>query len=188
MPVMKTLLLSFLLIVCSASLVRADDFGTRSKTVTIALEAKLKKKAPEITAADLAAVTELKLPHIHLPAFLDDDFAGLTGMKKLHFYSLFHKSADKTPAAMSDKVFAKLSNLEELVIADDQLGTLPDGVFTGLTSLKVLEFSNVTLLRLPKSMLTLPKIEAVYYDGNGMDKDDYETLKKTLGDKLKPKR
>src|SRR5271154_5484524 len=40
--------------------------------------------------------------------------------------------------------------------------------FAGLTSLKVLELSNVTLPRLPRSMLNLPKIETVYYDGKGM--------------------
>jgi Leucine-rich repeat (LRR) protein len=186
---MKTLLLSLLVFAGPANLIHADDFGDRSKTVTTALETHLKKKASEITAADLETVTELKLPHIHLPAFKDDDFAGLTKMRKLHFFSLFHKRGAPTdPVAISDKVFAKLSNLEELIITDDQLGSLPDDVFAGLTSLKVLELSNVTLPRLPRSMLNLPKIESVYYDGKGMNKDDYETLKKALGDKLKARR
>lgn len=85
-------------------------------------------------------------------------------------------------------MFAKLSSLEELIIANDQLGPLPDDVFAGLTSLKVLELSNVTLTRLPKSLLNLPKIETVYCNGKGLNKDDYETLKKTFGDKLKAKR
>jgi Leucine-rich repeat (LRR) protein len=155
------------------SLVAAGDFGDRSKTVTFALESKLKKKASEITTADLATVTELKLPHIHIPVFNDDDFAGLTKLKKLQFYSLFHKTgAQSDSVAISGKVFAKLSSLEELIISADQLGNLPDDVFAGLTSLKVLELSYVHLPRLPKSMLNLPKIEAVYYDGNGMNKDD----------------
>jgi hypothetical protein len=34
-------------------------------------------------------------------------------------------------------------------------------------------------------MLTLPKVEAIYFDGKGMSPDDYATLKKTFGDKLK---
>ena len=93
-----------------------------------------------------------------------------------------------TPVAINGKVFAKLSSLEELIITSDQLGLLPDDVFAGLTSLKVLELSKVTLPRLPRSMLNLPKIEAVYYDGKGMSKDDYETLKKALGAKLKAAR
>ena len=57
---MKTLMLSLLVLAGPPCLVRADDFGDRSKTVTTALEKQLKKKAPEITAADLATVTELK--------------------------------------------------------------------------------------------------------------------------------
>lgn len=187
---MKTLFLSCLVIAVPASLVRAGDFGDRSKTVTTALEKQLNKKAADITAADLATVTELKLPHLHLPAFQDDDFAGLTKIKKLYFFSLFHKQPDApaNAAAFTNKVIARLSSLEELIITDDQLGTLPDDVFAGLTSLKVLELSNISLPKLPKSMLNLPKIEVVYYDGKGMGSEDYETLKKALGDKLKEKR
>jgi len=187
---MRTLLLCLLVLAGPAGLVHAGDFGDRSKTVTAALEAQLKKKAADVTAADLETVTELNLPHIHIPAFCDHDFAGLPKLKRLHFYSLFHRRGDrdKAPPAIGPKVFAKLSGLEELVIEDDQLGTLPDDVFAGLTGLKVLELSNVTLPKLPKSMLELPKIEAVYYDGKGMSKDDYEKLKKALGDKLKAKR
>ncbi len=186
---MKTLLLSCLLVACFTGLTRAGDFGDRSKTVTEALEAKLNKRAADITASDLATVTDLKLPHTHIPAFYHNDFAGLTKMKKLHFYSLSHKKGQPNEVcAIGDKVFAKLTGLEELIVTSDQLGHLPDDVFAGLTSLKVLELTNVTLMRLPKSMLTLPKIEAVYYDGKGLSKDDYETLKKALGDKLKAKR
>jgi hypothetical protein len=186
---MRTLPLCLLVLAGAAGLAHADDFGKRSRTVTTALESQLRKKAAQITKDDLAGVRELKLPHIHIPAFEDDDFAGLTGLKRLRFYSLFHKAGnDKEPVAISEKVFAKLSGLEELVITSDQLGLLPDNVFAGLTSLKVLELTNVTLPRLPKSMLELPKIEAVYYDGKGMSKDDYAKLKKALGDKLKARR
>jgi hypothetical protein len=186
---MRTRLLSLLVLAGTAGLAHAGDFGDRSRTVTTALEARLKKKAADVTKEDLAGVTELNLPHVHIPKFEDGDFAGLTGLKKLHFYSLFHKKGtDKEPVAISGKVFAKLSGLEELVIESDQLGLLPDDVFAGLTGLKVLELSNVTLKRLPKSMLELPKIEAVYYDGKGLSKEDYDKLKKALGDKLKARR
>jgi len=37
-------------------------------------------------------------------------------------------------------------------------------------------------------MLALPKIEVVYFNGNGLSKEDYDTLKTTLGAKLKSKR
>ena len=115
--------------------------------------------------------------------------SGMTKLKKLRFYSLFHKGREPNePAAISGRVFAKLSSLEELIISSDQLGPLPDDVFAGLTALKILELTNVTLPRLPKSMLTLPKIEAVYYGGKGMSPEDYATLKEKLGDKLKSAR
>jgi hypothetical protein len=139
---MKPLLCSFVLLAGSVVTARAaDGVGDRSKTVCTALETQLKKKPADITTGDLAGVTELSLPHIHLPAFKDNDFAGMTKLKKLTFFSLFHKRGAKAadPVAISEKVFANLSTLEELVIYDDQLGLLPDKVFDGLTSLKVLE-------------------------------------------------
>ena len=186
---MKTLLLSLFVFGCSAGVSPAQDVGNRSKTVCTALETALQKKPAEISPTDLAGLTELKLPHIHIPCFKENDFDGLTKLKKLHFFSLFHKKATANEvAAFNEKVFAKLPDLEELVIEADQLGNLPDDAFAGLKSLKVLEMNNVRFARLPKSLLTLPKIEAIYYDGVGMSKEDYETLKKEYGDKLKPKK
>jgi hypothetical protein len=37
-------------------------------------------------------------------------------------------------------------------------------------------------------ILELPKLEEMVYDGKGMPKEEYELLKKTLGNKLKAKR
>jgi hypothetical protein len=186
---MKTMLLSLVAVAASVNVLCADDFGDRSQTVTAALQQQLKKNASEITAEDLASVTEVELPHIHIPAFKDDDFAGLKNLKRLHFQSLFHrvgKKIDSIPPPIGSKVFAKLSSLEELTIKAEQLGSkLPDDVFAGLTNLRVLRLTKVILPCLPKSMLTLPKVEAIYFDGTGMSPDDYATLKKTFGDKLK---
>jgi hypothetical protein len=164
------------------------NVADRSEPVREALEKQLNKKAVDITFDDLAKVTELQLPHIHpkAKAFKDADFVGLTNLKKLHMYSLFHNNGGPDAAlALSDKVFKDLSKLEELRITRDQLGQLPDDVFAGLTSLKVLDLSYVTLNRLPGSLLTLPKIETVHYEGRGMSKEDFATLKNKLGDKLK---
>ena len=186
---MKTLFLSLLLLTCSTGLLQAQVAGDRSKTVTVALESTLKKKFADLTAADLDTVTALNLPHIHLPSFKANDFAGLTKLKKLHFFSLFHKSGKPNePAAFDGIVFAKLSSLEELVI-EDELGRLPDDAFAGLTGLKILDLGSSSLLRLPKSLLTLPKIEAVYLrENSGLSKEDYALLKEKLGTKLKPTR
>jgi len=187
---MTPLLLSVLLCTAAPAPVK-PNVADRSEPVCRALEQQLKKKATEITFADLANVTELQLPHIHpkAKAFKDDDFAGLTNLKKLQMFSLFHNRGQPgAPIALSGQVFKDLSKLEELRITQDQLGHLPDDVFAGLTSLKVLDLSYVTLNCLPRSLLTLPKIETVYYEGQGMNKEDYATLKNSLGDKLKGNR
>ena len=186
---MKALLLSLLVVPVSLGQLPADDKPIgRSPPVTVALETALKKKYADITPTELETVKELRLPHIHINSFKDHDFAGLPNLKKLQFASLLHNGGQPNdPIAIGDKVFAHLSGLEELMMME-QLGLLPDDVFAGLDSLKVLDLTYAKLNRLPKSMLALPKIEAVYYNGNGMDPKDFETLKKTLGDKLKAKR
>lgn len=188
---MKPLLLSAVLFTAAFAQAQEPNVAGRSEPVRVALEQQLNKKAAEITFADLEKVTELQLPHIHpkAKAFKDDDFAGLTNLKKLRMYSLFHNNGrPEAPIAISGKVFKDLSKLEELSITQDQLGQLPDDVFAGLTSLKVLDLSYITLNRLPSSLLTLPNMETVYYEGRGMSKEDFATLKSKLGDKLKGNR
>ena len=186
---MKAILLSLALLFIPAAYAEAPEIkvAERSEPVAVALEESLNKKRAEITAADLETVKELELPHIHIKSFKENDFAGLTKLKKLYFYSLLHNRGRTTdPIAIGDKVFAKLASLETLKI-QEQLGQLPDDVFAGLTSLKVLDLTNSTLTRLPTSLMALPKIETVYYDGRGLSKEDYATLQKKLGDKLKIK-
>ncbi|MFO0965203.1 MAG: hypothetical protein U0793_06415 [Gemmataceae bacterium] len=180
---MKALLLSAVVTPLAFGQAPAPNVRDRSKPVCVALERALKKSGAAITAADLATVTELNLPHIHIKSFKDNDFAGLTKLKKLHFYSLLHNEGRPTdPIAIGVKVFSHLSSLEELII-DEELGLLPDGVFSGLASLKVLDLTGSTLPRLPASLLTLPNIETVIFDGEGMSREDYSTLRKTLGKK-----
>ena len=187
---MQPLLLLMTLFTTPLPPVQQPNVVDRSEPVRAALEKKLSKKADAITLADLETITELDLPHIHpkARAFKDDDFAGLTNLKKLKMYSLFHHRKAQPGVAISGKVFKDLSKLEELAILDDELGQLPDDVFSGLTSLRVLDLSYITLDRLPNSLLTLPKIETVYCDEKGMSKEDFATLKKNLGDKLKGNR
>jgi Leucine rich repeat len=188
---METLLLFTTLLTPFTGPAPDPHVADRSEPIREALEKQLNKKAVEITFDDLAKVTELRLPHIHpqAKAFKDADFAGLTNLKTLHMYSLFHnKGGPEATIAISGKVFKDLSKLEELRITQDQLGQLPDDVFAGLTSLGVLDLSYITLNRLPSSLLTLPKIETVYYEGRGMSQEDFATLKNNLGDKLKGNR
>jgi hypothetical protein len=188
---MNTLLLSVALFPATFAELKAPNVAGRSEPVRAALEKQLNKMASDITFADLEKVTELQLPHIHpkARAFKDDDFVGLTNLKKLEMYSLFHNNGrPEAVIAISGKVFKDMSKLEELRITQDQLGQLPDDVFAGLCSLKVLDLSNVTLNRLPSSLLSLPKLETVYFEGRGMSKEDFATLKSKLGDRLKGNR
>jgi Leucine-rich repeat (LRR) protein len=185
---MNSILLAAMFVPLASGQPATISVSDRSEPVCVALEGALKKNRNDITSPDLEKVTELKLPHIHIKSFKEHDFAGLTNLKKLHFFSLLHNQGrPNDPIAIDGKVFANLSKLEELIMTE-QLGQLPDDVFTGLKSLKTLDLSWGTLNRLPKSMLTLPNIETVYFDGRGMSKDDYETLKTSLGAKLKARR
>jgi hypothetical protein len=185
---MQAFLLAAVLVPFAIAQAPVAKVRDRSEPVCVALETALHKNRSEINAADLEKVIELKLPHIHIPSFKDDDFAGLKNLKKLHFFSLLHNQGrPNDPIAIKNGVFAKLPKLEELII-NEQLGLLPDEVFSGLESLKVLDLANSRLRRLPKSMLTLPKIEVVYYTGNGLSKEEFDTLKNALGAKLKSRR
>lgn len=158
----------------------------RSEPVVFALSQDLGKKCDDIQPADLAKVTELRLPHIHINAFMDNDFVGLTNLRKLVMRSLFHNWGFPTdPISINEKVFADLSSLEELHINTDQLGLLPDGVFSGLTGLKYLNLMGTSMSRLPASLLTLPKIEEVRcHEGLGLLPVDFSRLKAALGSKL----
>ncbi len=52
----------------------------------------------------------------------------------------------------------------------------------------VLDLSNITLNRLPSSLLTLPRNETVHCEGRGISQEDFATLNNKLGDKLKRNR
>jgi len=185
---MNAALLSVLLVPFSFAQPANANVRDRSEPVCVALENTLNKNRAVINDADLEKVTELKLPHIHIRSFKEHDFAGMPKLKKLHFSSLLHNlGRPNDPIAINGKVFAKLSSLEELTM-NEQLGQLPDDVFAGLTSLRILDLSNSTLPRLPKSLLGLPKIETVYFDGRGMSKEDFESMRSQLGSKLQSRR
>jgi len=137
---MKTVVLLAVLAPCTFTQAPVAKVRDRSEPVCVALEGVLNKNRADINAADLEKVTELKLPHIHIKSFKDDDFAGLTKLKKLHFFSLLHDPGrPNDPIAINNEVFARLPQLEELIM-NEQLGLLPDEVFSGLESLKIRRF------------------------------------------------
>ena len=181
----KTYLLTLIGAISLAN-VAVADVCQRSGAVKNALVNKLQKNCDTINEADLLSISDLTLLHIHLRNFLEDDFVGLTNLRKLRFFSLFHKSGGETETkAFTAKVFKPLVQLEELSITSDNLGELDDDVFIELGSLRLLRLSGITLGRLPLSLLVMPKIESVIYTGDGLTDLEIKVLKHALGDKLK---
>ncbi len=148
---------------------------SRTKTVRQAIEAAAKKRCGEITASDLAAITELTAtvddyrdrwrwtgPGLKLK---EDDLQGLTSLKSI---SLSNTAAviETLPAGIFQGLpslqkidlsnslslknapaglFQGLSSLQTLNLASSNLGTLPAGIFQGLSSLENLSLENVSV-------------------------------------------
>ena len=109
----------------------------------------------DVTAAHLAAITELNLNFTNITALQTGDFGGLSSLTTL---SLGSNSLSSLPAGIFDGlsslvyiilnnnslsslpagIFSDLTSLEWLHLEDNDLGSLPDGIFEGLTSLTTL--------------------------------------------------
>lgn len=161
----------------------ADGTCGRAKAVHSALSDLNRIKCDATVEGDLLSVTELELNHHHLANFHENDFAGLTNLKKLAFYSLFHKPyIHPEVKPFESYVFAPLNNLEVLEM-DEELGELNDNVFDRLENLKVLRLESSHLLNLPQSLLELPKIEAIHATSFNFEHNaDFDKLKSTYGD------
>ena len=99
-----------------------------------------------------------------------DDFAGLTGLEVLHFSN--YSSAELPPGLFSDlesltilsfrrspeltelpdRLFAGLSQLEDLRFTESAVTDLPNDLFDGLTSLATLDLSRNVVQRLPTNI------------------------------------
>ena len=83
----------------------------------------------DVTATDLAGITELVKTGGEIPALKSGDFAGLSAMTKLNL-------SDNIIGTLPADIFAGLSQLEELDLDENLFvngRTLPAGVFSGLT-------------------------------------------------------
>ncbi len=95
-----------------------------------------------VTAAHLAAITNLDLQDEGITSLKTGDFDGLTGLTTLHL--------SRNPLKfLPERVFSGLSSLTTLYLLVNELTTLPAGVFDGLSTLTHLNLSNNELSSLP---------------------------------------
>ena len=95
----------------------------------------------EVTAAHLAAVTELNLRQAFISSLQAGDFSGLVN---LEYLSLYSSSLSNFPMG----VFDGLGKLKRLDLELNNLIYLPEGVFAGLGSLEYLNLRNNDLAHL----------------------------------------
>ena len=103
----------------------------------------------DVTATDLAGITELVKTGGEIPALKSGDFAGLSAMRKLNL-------SDNLIQTLPTDVFADVSQLEELNLNQNSFtgGTLPQGVFSGLSALRELKLGVCELRTLPGNLFS----------------------------------
>ena len=101
----------------------------------------------DVTDTQLASVTDMELFFYPHSSVLPSDFAGLTGLTYLAFFS------PPALATVPDDAFADLTALETLTILDSpSLTTLPADVFDGLTKLTTLDLTGNSLRTLDEDI------------------------------------
>ena len=95
--------------------------------------------AAGVTPAHLAAITELDLSGLDMPALKSGDFDGLTALTNLNLF-------DNDLTSLPEDVFAGLSSLTTLTLERNWLTALPLGIFDDLTALTNLDLSNLNNL------------------------------------------
>ncbi len=95
-----------------------------------------------VTAAHLAAITELSFYFDRLGSLRSGDFAGLTALRDLNLWG-------NNLAALPEDLFAGLSALRDLNLWDNDLTTLPEDLFDGLSALSELSLQDNALTALP---------------------------------------
>ena len=122
----------------------------------------------DVAAAQLAAITgPLKLSSQSIDELAAGDLAGLTALTALpETLNLDHNELTVLP----DDVFDGLTSLKVLYLNDNKLTALPDDVFDGLTSLEFLYLGkNKQLTELPVGVFAgLTELKLLYLDNNGL--------------------
>ncbi len=97
--------------------------------------------AADVTAAHLAAITELDLEAENIAALKQGDFDNLPGLELLVLNGTFN--------VLPEGIFDSLTNLKSLGIRSTQLRSLPAGIFDNLTNLINFVIDNTPLRSLP---------------------------------------
>lgn len=137
----------------------------------MALEAATHTSYERISARQMEEVTELTLPHEHILNFFEEDFHRLPALKSLVIRSIFHRQGTRKALCagnldceftLPDKIFSGLTSLEHLSLHANQFDTLPDGVFDGLEKLEILDLRQLSVPVLPSSLSRLPAIKTIF--------------------------
>ena len=118
---------------------RAQSTGICDRTDVVETEilGQLKKlgtnvQCHKVSDAQLATISQIDLQYAEVISLDSEDFAGLTGLTRLHL-------AGNGLTSLHEDQFEGLANLEELILSQNSLTTLHEDQFEGLTNLKVLD-------------------------------------------------
>ena len=113
-----------------------------------------------VKAEHLASITVLDISSKRIAQLEEGDFAGLSGLRRLH---LGGNELNSLPSG----VFSELVSLEELHLDGNELGGLPSGIFGGLGSLRELSLSGNKLRGLEAGVFGgLNALGSLYLDNN----------------------
>lgn len=119
----------------------------------------------EVTAEHLAGVAELSLAGAEIMTLQKGDFSGLTSLKSLNLHGNSLGLQDPLP----EELFRGLGSLRVLILSRNNLGTLPEGIFGGLSALLSLNLSGSALTELPRNIFNgLDSLEELHLQGNRM--------------------
>ena len=116
--------------------------------------------ANDVTAAHLAAITNLHLNDKSITSLKTNDFSGLSSLTSLNLN-------DNQLTTLPGGVFGRLSSLATIGLNGNQLTTLPQGLFSGLSSLQVIVLNGNQLITLPDGIFDgLSGLQLLHLHGN----------------------
>ena len=120
----------------------------------------------DVTAEHLAGVQQLSLAGADIITLQKGDFSGLSSLNWLNLHENFLGLQDPLP----EELFRGLGSLRVLNLSRNSLGTLPEGIFGGLSALQILNLSGSALTELPRNIFNgLDSLEELYLQGNRMN-------------------
>ncbi len=136
----------------------------------------------DVTPAQLAGITSLRLTGSTLVSLQARDLGGLTGLTALSFFG------NDNFTTLAAGAFDSLTALEYLYLYDNNLQSLPAGIFDNLTRLQVLNMRRNSLESLPAGVFdSLALLQWIFLDGNRLQSlpdDVFARLRRLTRDAL----